>query len=117
MDLSKITNCYVGGTQASSIYIGSDKIWPKYIQYTDNDATYCVEAPTDATGAVLGHSPYLNPDTGIPINDQYSGPISQPTPFINACDIILDITYRGITIYTMADLIKHISNIYNSLNI
>lgn len=115
MDLSKINNCYVGATQASGICIGPYIVWPKYIQYTDNGATYCVEAPTQTYGAVLGHSPYLNPNTGLPINDQYSGPISQPTPFINACDIILDITYRGITIYTMADLIKHISNIYNSL--
>lgn len=27
-DLSTISNCYIGGTQASAIYLGSNKIWP-----------------------------------------------------------------------------------------
>ena len=33
-DISTISNCYVGGTQASAIYIGNNKLWPTAHDYS-----------------------------------------------------------------------------------
>lgn len=33
-DISTISNCYIGGTQASAIYIGNDKLWPTTHDYS-----------------------------------------------------------------------------------
>ena len=35
-DISSITNCYIGGTQASAIYIGSTKLWPTAHDYSQD---------------------------------------------------------------------------------
>lgn len=46
-DLSTISNCYVGGTQVSAIYLGSAKIWPKTHDYSRDYLTF--EALQDGT--------------------------------------------------------------------
>ena len=33
-DISTISNCYIGGTQASAIYIGNNKLWPTAHDYS-----------------------------------------------------------------------------------
>lgn len=115
MDLSQATDIIYNGQSVGSVYAGSTLIWPKYIQYKENGATWNVQAPADTTGTILGHSPYTELGTSTAIDNYYTGAINKPTPFINASDIILNITYRGVTIYTMEDLIKHIINLENIL--
>lgn len=79
-----------------------------------NGVRFNVDVPAKTTNDVLARSYYLDLNDNI-VTDSYTGPIQAPTPFINACDINVNASYNGVTITSMADLVKKVIDIELSL--